>query len=308
MSGNLDTLVFRPMPMAEQPKALPLLGRCFKEAWENVANTRTTFPIYEESFGAFDGDAIVGHCGLVPYTVSDGKGGRLLMGGIASVATAPEYRGRGIARQLCLTIRDWCLKNQPAYKSLPLYTGKDRVYESAGWRNYLPQKPMRATLGMKTSVMPIGGFGGLRNDEAQEIRRLYAAGEDFCGKVIRGEGNGIQDWPHVLTDEANSFVLEDGIYALLIDQAVVELYAEDRVSDEALLDFLRRLPANADGTLDLALPRQGRVATVLRYFGFALEDCPRDLMHGEHPMYLDLESPGFHAQPETVFYPLADKF
>ena len=307
MSSNLDTLLFRPMDEAEQPMALPLLGRCFKEAWENVANTRTTFPIYEQSFGAFDGDTIVGHCGVVPYTVSDGKGGRLLMGGIASVATAPEYRGHGIARQLCLTIRDWCRTLHPEYKSLPLYTGKDRVYESAGWQNYIPQKPMRATLGMKTSSMPIEG-GHLRDDEAQAIRRLYADGEDFCGKVIRGESNGIQDWPHVLNDDANAFVVGDGLYALLIDQAVAELYAEDRVSDEALLDFLRRLPANADGTLDLALPRQGRVAAVLRAFGFALDDCPRDLMHGEHPMYLDLESPGFHAQPEAVFYPLADKF
>jgi hypothetical protein len=33
-----------------------------------------------------------------------------------------------------------------------------------------------------------------------------------------------------------------------------------------------------------------------------------DLMHGEHPMNLDLESPGLYATLPLVEFPLADKF
>ena len=36
----------------EQPRVLPLLGRCFTEYWEVIANTMTTFPHDCISFAA----------------------------------------------------------------------------------------------------------------------------------------------------------------------------------------------------------------------------------------------------------------
>ena len=310
MSANdKTTLTYRILSEEEQPRALPLLGRCFKEAWENIALTCKKFPIYELSFAAFDGETIVGHVGLIPYTVSDGKGGKFLMGGIGSVATDPDYRGRGIASGLCKSVIEWC-GSHPEYRSLPLYTGKDRVYESVGWRSYVSEKPMRVKLAAPgAGALPWTTAKGVSAAGQARIRELYDNGEDFCGKVLRGMANGIQDWPRFFREAEFTYVLSGGIYALLTDNAAVEIYCDPGTTDDELMDFLLRLPCRQeDGTMDLALPRQGRIAKMLRARNHDITDCPRDLMHGEHPMVFDLTRPGFHDLPESVFYPLGDKF
>jgi len=226
------------------------------------------------------------------------------MGGLASVATDAEYRGRGIARRLCQFIREFCLRN--SFVSMPLYTGKMRVYEGIGWSSYpVVSPPLRLAIPPAKTALPPTPASELTPDMKQRIIALYTQGPDFRGKALRGDGNGNQDWPAVFRIPGLAFIMQEDIYAAILDGALVELCFAPEVSSERLRSFLSETPLCVSrGFLDLYLPEYEILAPLLQ--SCAVTGSPLDVMHGERPMILDLTEPGFHSQP--VFYPLLDKF
>ena len=124
-----------------QNNSVPMLAECFEEWRDLQALNGNRFAIREISFVALnDRDEVVGHVGIMPFDVLNGKGGIIRMAGIASVGTSPAYRGRGIAARLCNDAAEWAKEN--GFDCMPLYTAFNRVYESCGWSNYPMQSVM----------------------------------------------------------------------------------------------------------------------------------------------------------------------
>ncbi len=287
----------------EQHIVLPLLAECFPDYWEQVAARDRRMPFEEISFAAFAGDALIGHCGVIPYHASDGNGGFFMAGGIASVAVKPEARGRGVARTLCLETRKWA--DEKGYDTLTLYTGKDRVYESAGWENYESTRPRTIVFGNVSGRADAVHGSVFSPEERRSIAAIYENGEDFRGKVKRGNGREFHGWSRIFGDPAHEFAWNDGIYALFFDGCLAECFFEDGVSSEKVTDFLSRYAVN--GRLDAALHEESRIWNMLEKCGCFFVPCENDLMHGEHPMILDLSDRRTHSS-ELVHYPLGDKF
>ena len=288
----------------EQPAALPLLARCFPDYWEQTAARNKVFPFDEISFGAFMGNEIVGHCGIIPYAISDGAGGRFIFGGIASVAVAPEARGQGIARKLCLFAKDWAMEN--GYDSLPLYTGKDRVYESAGWHGYTSTQPRQIVFpndNQQNSTQALGGNELPDNVRARFID-LYER-QDFCGKVLRGMNREYLGWRRIFQDPAHRFAYGDGITAIFFDDTLAECFAENDVPDMDICRFLAQYAFN--GELICALHDTSPIWTALANAGCKSLPCNKDIMHGEHQMTLDI-SPSMPHYNRIIHYSLVDKF
>ena len=288
----------------EQPMALPLLARCFPDYWEQTAARNKRFPFEEISFGAiFKGD-IVGHCGIIPYRISNGTGEEYLFGGIASVAVAPEVRGRGIARELCLYVRNWV--EGKGYASLPLYTSKARVYESAGWHDYVSTQPRHIVFPAKyANVCSEAKCGSALTDD---VRRYFVSlyeKQDFCGKVLRGSTREYLGWKRIFQDPEHSFAWHDGMTAIFYDGALAECFAEDAVSDLEICKFLAQYAKH--GTMDCALHKGSRIWQALANEGCVSLPCESNLMHGEHQMALDIPPYSPHSG-ELIHYSLIDKF
>ncbi len=294
---------------AEQPRVLPLLARCFPAYWETVAAQNSRFPFRERSFAALTADGEPGgHVGVIEYDVSDGHGGRLKMGGIASVAVDECYRGLGVATRLCQLVIDWA-RERGDIASLPLYTGKYRVYAKSGWRNYQPFAPRRIRFAQTTPSPAPARLRGpeLTAAQRQAIAAIYAANGDFPGKTVRHlDGDSFVDWPRIFAEPDYRFALGDNIAAILAEDALLECNWRPGVPAPQLLAFLHGLAI--DGALDASLPENSPAWTALSAAGTTFDDCPRDLMHGESPMFLDLAQPGPHARPGAIFYPIVDKF
>ena len=286
---------------AEQPLVLPLLGRCFPEYWEQIAATRKQMPFDEISFAAFSGEHPVGHCGVVVYRVSDGAGSFLTMGGIASVAVAPAFRGRKIAASLCETVADWA-EREPGMVSLPLYTGVFRVYESVGWRRFDPAPPEFA--GGRGRFIPLEWKPGAALDEAEKVRiaMLYAAMPDYPGKVVRSlDGHGITDWPRIFAEPGFSFAPTCDAYAIRSGETLAEAGFLPDLPDSDRMDFLTSA-LGPEGS-DMLLPPPS-VAGIELERGAAHGDP----MHGERVMVRELKGRDFHRKHPDIFYSLIDKF
>ena len=288
----------------EQPAALPLLARCFPDYWEQTAARNKVFPFDEISFGAFLGEEIVGHCGIIPYTISDGAGRTFLFGGIASVAVAPEARGQGIARNLCLFAKDWAAEN--GYDSLPLYTGKDRVYESAGWYGYTSTQPRQIVFPseyLQNTSPKLCGSELPENARALFID-LYEK-QDFCGKVLRGMNREYLGWRRIFQDPAHRFAYGDGITAIFFDDTLAECFADNSVPDKDICRFLAQYAVN--GELTCALHDTSPIWNALANCGCKSLPCIKDIMHGEHQMTLDI-APSMPHRGRLIHYSLVDKF
>ena len=286
---------------AEQPLVLPLLGRCFPDYWEQIAATKKAMPFDEISFAALDDGKPVGHCGVVVYRVSDGRGGQCVMGGIASVAVAPEFRGRRIAASLCETVAAWA-ETEPEMVSLPLYTGLFRVYESVGWRRFDPAPPEFAR--GRGQAAPLSWKPGTALDEAEKVRiaMLYAAMPDYPGKVARSfDGRGITDWPRIFAEPEFSFALADEAYAVRSQETLAEAGFLPDLPTRERAEFLAAA-LGPEGS-DMLLPPPA-VAGIDLERGAAHGDP----MHGERVMVRELKGGAFHRERPDIFYSLIDKF
>ncbi|MER5946795.1 GNAT family N-acetyltransferase [Streptomyces sp. NPDC001904] len=120
---------------ADEPALHALWSRCFGDAPHLPALYALDPGRHHRTFvAAGPGGTLDAVVVYVPRTVRDAHGAPHRIGGIGSVATRPEARGRGLVRALLAeataTMReegcDWSL----------LFTGTPGVYGSSGWRTF----------------------------------------------------------------------------------------------------------------------------------------------------------------------------
>ena len=69
-----------------------------KNTYENLEWPRKTRPM-DQFYGVFDNDLLIAGCGITPFEIKF-RSTPFKMGGIDGVATKPEYRNRGIVREI----------------------------------------------------------------------------------------------------------------------------------------------------------------------------------------------------------------
>lgn len=297
MDRQAKNYEMRHLDSDEQNKILPLLGRCFPDYWEQIAVKTGKMPFEEISFAAFDGDIPIGHCGIIPYEMYC-NGQIYKMAGIASVATAPEYRKQGIAQNLCKLATGWAAEN--GFASLPLYTAFFRVYEVAGWKKLdVPE-----TLTVKLSAPALNWRHGkeLTATEQQNIIHLYNSGEIFNGKVLRKDSGTLHSWARIFEDMEFEFAVISGAYAIKSGGVIIECNFDHSMSLPEKQNFFAGLSDH--GAVTYLLPPTGEISKITEYYnctGSAL-----DAMHGERPMVLDIIQQ-FHIDNQ-IFFPVTDKF
>ena len=128
--------------------------------------------------------------------------------------------------------------------------------------------------------------------------------DDFPGKVLRGHNREFLGWPRIFKDPEMRFAWADGIAAVFFDGTLAECFAEPGVSNGGICSFISRFAV--DNGIDCALHSQSRILRALEACGCISQPCTKDVMHGEHPMTLDLESSRPHSR--LLHYSLVDKF
>lgn len=287
----------RKLDFAEQHLILPLWEICFPDFWEQLAVKNGILPYEEICFAAFDGSCAAGHCGIIPYTIECG-GNLYRMAGIASVATLPEYRKQGIARELCEFAARWAEDN--GFESAPLYTSFFRVYESASWRK-LAAPPALAAASGSGAEWKTGSE--LTAAEKSEIPLIYGNSGSFDGKVIRQKSGTLHSWERIFMEPEFRFAVSSGIYAVKVDDTVIELNCLPDTPFSAQLEFFNTL--GTDGTVNFYLPPAAAIRKLLAQINHTVS--PADPMHGEAPMIRDFGKGDFHTK-NNIFFPIVDKF
>ncbi|MBR2435823.1 MAG: GNAT family N-acetyltransferase [Lentisphaeria bacterium] len=276
-----------------QPAVIPVLARCFEE-WQGAWERGGKFPFLELSFIAREPELhhIIGHVGIMPFRISDGRGGIWKAAGIASVATLPEYRGKKIAARLCTMAAEWAA--QEGYDFLPLYTAFFRVYECCGWNCFHD-----AVLRLKKAENADGSGwrkgSELSAEERETIRMFYETSFDFPGKVLRADSGDFHSWERMFREGFLLWKCTENGYAVRQENTLAELCVRPGHAAEF-----------AVGCTDTFLPSSHPAAAELLENGFraygADEPVP-DIRHGECMMASPLE-----AVPGDFFFPLTDKF
>ena len=281
-----------------QSRAVGLLARCFDEWREFQKRYGDRFPFLELSFLALGADgAPAGHVGLMPFEISDGRGGSLRMAGVASVGVAPEYRGRGIAAMLCEAAAVWAREH--GFDAMPLYTGVPPVYARCGWKT-VPS-------GGRTLSAPPERAAARRNwrqgsdlSEAEKtfIRRCYENSPPLAGRVRREEaGKSFHAWSNLFANELNRFLVTPEGYALTTGGVLAEMAGDTDAVAGAVTEVPTAFLAPHDPAAR-SLLRCGWQITPAR------SDAP-DCWHGEVAMVKTLAG---RPLPDELFFPLPDKF
>lgn len=120
---------------ADEPALYALWSRCFGDVPHLPALYALDDGRHHRTFVAAgrDGtlDAVVVY---VPRTVRDAHGAPHRIGGIGSVATRPEARGRGLVRALLAAAAQTMTREGCGWSLL--FTGTPGVYEGSGWRTF----------------------------------------------------------------------------------------------------------------------------------------------------------------------------
>lgn len=284
----------------EQKQILPLLGRCFPEYWEQLAAKEQKMPFDEISFAAYKNGILCGHCGVLPYEIADNTGIFRQMGGIASVAVAPEYRRQGIAAALCQAVYQWA-ETAAEMVSLPLYTGFFRVYQSVSWQLYpIPQARFARSYHQAEPLIWQAGTA-LDEEQKKHIISLYEASPVYPGKVRRKHGTGFHDWKRIFADPEMSFAVTDCGYAIKFDSALAEVFFAPGTTAKAKnLFFAAALTPNG---CDILLPE-----AVTGNIELSCTAPHADPMHEERVLVRDLKNSSFHRNNPGLFFSLVDKF
>ena len=274
----------------EQPLILELLGSCFPDYWEQLALKNGRMPFYEISFAEFDGTKLIGHCGIIPYDIYC-RGKVFPMGGIASVVVDPAYRNRGIARDLCNFSADWAKTH--GFISLPLYTAHFRVYESCRWQK-LPVPSTLQFAFLPPPQIPARSKESLTEKEKMSIIALYESAAKFNGKVIRQTAGTLHSWERIFAEPEFTFSLIPGGYAIIASGVVIEANFAPDVRYEDAVSLIGNRP--------FYLPTVPEVLAGTEFIASTV-----DPMHGERPMFRDLDANDFHLR-NRIFFPVTDKF
>ena len=310
-----ENIRFRMIPPCspEQDRLLPLLGRCFPEAWGRRP-VGSPFPYAGTSAVAECGDRFVGHAAIQQIKIECGDGSVADIGGLASVGVDPEFRRRGIAAHLCRMHFDDCRERGFAF--LALYTAKAPVYASVGWFPYAnPTDPWRLTAG-RAEVRPAAAFIATAPEfdagRQAEIRRLYREGAAFPGKCRRYEGEKVKhSWQAYFERRDRRIVLAEHCYAMVTANGILEEFYAPAECRPALLAAALTL---GGGVLTVAVPEcclaPGEAAVA--GFGVFSDNC-LDPQEGEIIMlrtFDDGRAPalGRAIAAHRLHLPAADKF
>lgn len=291
---NMD---FRQLSSAEQIKVIPLLAKCFPVWQKHLADTE--YPFESTAFVAEENGKFVAHCSVVKFDISDGAGRVLPLGGLASVATDPDYRHRGLAETLCRLAIDYAQGEKLV--ALPLFTSFPRVYAKNNWREYPVFMPQCAR--WKNHRTPGKWRSGteLSEVEKQQIIAIYDTGFDFPGKVMRVCGNtrSVFGWKRFFA--ANGLATAPGFYGAGGDNIVSELNGDPGAPGAR--EFLLSLPRKNNTTI-FALPESSPFWPLI---GECAELSPAQIgFHG--PMVLDLTPENFFQNHRKVYFSLPDRF
>lgn len=288
--------VFAGTDPALQNTAIPMLCRCFDEWQMFRARYGEQFPFEEISFLARADGRIAGHVGVMEFPVQDGCGGTLRMAGVASVGVAPEYRGRGIARELCTLAAKWAAQN--GFAALPLYTGVPKVYAQCGWRS-VPSNGVTLQPPPAAAAAADEWRSGSTLTKAEKawIIQCYEALPPLPGRVVRDiAGPRFHSWEWVFASDLNRFLVAPEGYALAVDGVLAEIGGDGAA-----------LARRCTGVASAFLSPRDRAAEALRAEGWReAQDSPDapECWHGEGAMLNIL--PG-RTVPDRLFFPLADK-
>ena len=274
-----------------QNNSVPMLAECFEE-WQILqAQNGNRFVSREISFVALnEKDEIVGHVGIMPFDVFNGKGGIIRMAGIASVGTSPAYRGRGIAARLCNDAAVWAMEN--GFDCMPLYTSFNRVYESCGWRNY----PMESvTLTNTRAELKKGRKSSeLTENEREFIIECYNKIPEFAGKVLRTRDKSFHGWARIFRETFFDWYVSSNGYAVAFEGVLAEFFALNGDASELVRGI---------GSAFLSENFSGIKALVDNGWQISAANEEPDCWHGENVMCRCLNS-----VEENLFYSLSDKF
>ena len=279
-----------------QSTAVDMLCRCFDEWRMFRAQYGRCFPFEEFSFLARVDGVLAGHVGVMEFPVQDGSGGTLRMAGVASVGVAPEYRGRGIAGELCSHAAAWAGQN--GFAALPLYTGVPRVYAKCGWQT-VPSNGITLQAPPATAAEVCGWRSGntLTKAEKERIITCYEALPPLPGRVVRAtSGKRFHSWEWLFANDLNRFLVTPEGYALAADGILAEIGGEAEA-----------VARHCGGVSSAFLSPLDHAADALRAADWRMTeqtDAP-ECWHGERAMLKLL--PG-KTVPDRLFFPLADKF
>lgn len=163
----------RPLRDPELPAAFEL----DVDAFHHPESGRAAFLRFVDParvIGAFDGDRLVAMTVALPF--GQFFGGRAVpMGGVAAVAVVPDFRGRGLGKQVTRACIDAMRERGEAISSL--FPGTTSLYRSLGWEiagSYLIRKLVPRLL----RGLPRASGGRVRPATAADhaaIRACYAA-------------------------------------------------------------------------------------------------------------------------------------
>lgn len=281
-----------------QSAAVDMLGRCFDEWVDFAAVYGKKFPFREESFVCYDeNNFMLGHVGIMPFEIFDGNGNTLRCAGLASVGTAPEARGRGIANKLCSMAADWA--SSEGFDLMLLYTAAARVYEKSQWAKF---SAANITLNNPAPAAQTGTWKSsaeLTDSEKSMIIKCYNTSAPFSGKVKRScDGKFFHSWQWLWQNPLARWQINGSMYALMIEDVLAEINGD--------LDS-QTLKAAADSANSAFLSSQDPAAELLQKFSWTAEpdSITPTCWHGETAMYKMLNG---NTLPQKLCMPLADKF
>lgn len=279
----------------EQIKLLPLLGKCFP-VWAKYEKS-DIFPLEMSSFAAVEKGRCVAHCGVVEFTISDGSGGKIPLGGVACVCTDPDFRHQGLAEKLCRMAQEYAGKRKLA--GLPLFTSFERVYAKNNWRNYPIFTPRLARWKSSGAAQEMKKGEALSAAEKERIISLYENGFDFPGKVFRSTSasRSIFSWQHHFGKF--EFAVGQNHYASGGGSVVCELNGKA----ENVQEFLLALPRE-NGATTFVLPANSPFWSEIKKLAEVEES--NIFFHG--PMVIDTDPTALFAGRSDIYFPLTDRF
>ncbi len=225
----MSEIIYSSAVTGRDREILQLLGNCFPEYWQKHAE-KGVFPHEEVAFVADCGGRPVGHVGAMPFEVFLADGRTVKLAGIASVATDPEFRGKGIAATLCRMALEWGRAN--GIIAMPLYTSLFVVYEKSGWKvceNAAPIIRIHSALSPKRAT-------DLTAAEKAAIIHFYENSPAFPGKVKRVAHSRFHSWERMFRNPDYLFYLGDSGYALEIDGVLAEQCGAEFTTEAADAD------------------------------------------------------------------------
>lgn len=132
------SIEIRPIQSKDELEAVyEILDQCFPvgKAYFQSRNDHNTSYRYETTWVAIVDGVIASTIQVFPYPCRIGNT-TVRVGGIGSVATLPEYRGRGLCQQILECLTDWMKQQQ--YDLSLLFAVITPFYEKYGW-NIVPE-------------------------------------------------------------------------------------------------------------------------------------------------------------------------